>query len=152
MSDSDRMKLQRQGSRHPGLYRLLTWEMCRRSLQHARQALEYLPEQDLTWRSIAAIALGDAQGFKGNMAAAYQARLEAAEASAAAGNTVFSILACLKVAITLREQGQLQRTMEICQQQMQLAGKSGLSRGSAVGCLLAIWGEVLAELGDLEEA
>lgn len=29
-------------------------------IQHARQALEYLPEQDLTWRSIAAMALARA--------------------------------------------------------------------------------------------
>jgi len=121
-------------------------------IAHARRALEYLPKQDLAWRSTAAIALGDAQGFKGDMVAAYQARLEAAEASAAAGSTVFSTLAYMKVAITLREQGQLQRTIAICQQQIQLAGKSGWSRGSVAGCLLAIWGEVLAELGDLEGA
>jgi LuxR family maltose regulon positive regulatory protein len=121
-------------------------------IENSRQALEYLPQQDLTWRSTAAIALGDALGFKGDMVAAYKARLEAAEASAAAGSTVFSILAYIKVAITLREQGQLQRTIEICQQQVQLAGKSGLSRGSMAGCLLAIWGEALAELGDLEGA
>ena len=121
-------------------------------IEHARRALDYLPKQDLTWRSSAALALGDALGFKGDMVAAYQARLEAAEASAAAGSTVFSTLAYMKVAITLREQGQLQRSIEICQQQVQLAGKSGLSRGSVAGCLLAIWGEVLAELGDLEGA
>jgi LuxR family maltose regulon positive regulatory protein len=121
-------------------------------IEHARQALEYLPQQDLTWRSTVAIALGDAQGFGGDMVAAYQARLEAAEASAAARSTVFSILAYIKVAITLREQGQLQRTIEICQQQIQVADKSGLSQGSVAGCLLAIRGEVLAELGDLEGA
>ncbi len=121
-------------------------------IQYAGQALEYLPEQDLIWRSNAAIALGDAYGFKGDMAAAYKARLEAAEASGAAGNTLFSILAYLKVAITLREQGQLQRTVELCQQQLQLAGRCGLSQGSVAGALLAIWGEVLAELGELERA
>jgi LuxR family maltose regulon positive regulatory protein len=121
-------------------------------IDHARQALDFLPEQDLVWRSTAAIALGDAQGFRGDMEAAYQARLEAAEASAAAGNTVFSLLAHTKVAITLRELGRLQRTAEVCQQQIELAGKLGLSGGSVSGCLWAIWGEVLAELGDLEGA
>ena len=106
-------------------------------IQHARQALEYLPEQDLTWRSTAAIALGDAYGFKGDMTAAYQARLEAVEASKAAGSIVFSMLASLKLAITLRDQGQLQRTMEICQQQLQLADESGLSQ--TVGGWLFDW-------------
>jgi LuxR family maltose regulon positive regulatory protein len=121
-------------------------------IEHARQALDYLPKQDLSWRSTASIALGDAQGFAGDMPAAYQARLEAAETSAAAGSTVFSILAYIKVAITLREQGHLRRCLEVCQQQLQFAGQIGLSRGSMAGCLQAIEGEVLAELGDLEAA
>jgi LuxR family maltose regulon positive regulatory protein len=121
-------------------------------IEYGRQALEVLPEEDLIWRSIAAIALGDAHGFRGDMPAAYQARLEAAEASAAAGSTVFSILAYIKVAITLREQGQLQPAAELCRAQLRIARQSGLSRGSVAGCLMAIWGEVLAELGDLEGA
>jgi LuxR family maltose regulon positive regulatory protein len=121
-------------------------------IQYASQALDYLPEQDLSWRSTAAIALGDAQGFKGDMVAAYPARLEAAEASRSAGNTVFSILAYLKVAITTREQGLLQRTIAICRQQVEFAQRSGLSQGSMAGGLLAIWGEVMAELGDLDGA
>jgi LuxR family maltose regulon positive regulatory protein len=121
-------------------------------IQHARQALGYLPEQDSTMRSIAAMALGDAHGFKGEMAAAYQARLEALEMSMSGGDTYFSIIAHLKVAITLREQGRLLPTKEICQQQMQLADESGLWQGAVVGWLLAVWGETLAELDDLEGA
>jgi len=121
-------------------------------IQHARQALGTLPEQDLTMRSIAAMALGDAHGFKGEMAAAYQARLEALEISKSGDNSYFSIIAHLKVAITLREQGRLLPTIEICQQQMQLADESGLWQGAVVGWLLAVWGETLAELDDLEGA
>jgi LuxR family maltose regulon positive regulatory protein len=86
------------------------------------------------------------------MPAAYQARLEAAEASAAAGSLVFSVLAYIKVAITLREQGQLGAAAALCQEQLQVARHSGLSRSSVAGCLMAIWGEALAELGDLETA
>jgi LuxR family maltose regulon positive regulatory protein len=119
-------------------------------IEQARQALELLPEQDLIWRSTAALALGDAHGFRGDMPAAYRARLEAAEASAAAGSVVFSILAYIKVAITLREQGRLQPAAALCQEQLQVARRSGLSRSSVSGCLMAIWGEVLVELGDVE--
>jgi LuxR family maltose regulon positive regulatory protein len=121
-------------------------------IQHARRALVHLPKQDLAMRSAAAISLGNAYGFKGDMAAAYQARLEAVEASRSGGNTYFSIVAHLEVAITLREQGWLQRTIEICRQQVQVAIESGLSHVSVTGCLLAIWGEALAEQGDLEGA
>ena len=121
-------------------------------IRHARRALDCLPEQDLTWRRDAALALGDAQGFRGDLASAYAARLEAAEASQAAGDTVFSMLAHLKVAITLREQGRLQRTIEACQEQLEFASRSGLVHASAPSGFLAIWGEALAELGDLEGA
>jgi ATP/maltotriose-dependent transcriptional regulator MalT len=121
-------------------------------IQHARQALEYLPEQDLTWRSIAAVTLGDAHNFKGDMTAAYEARLEALKACKAAGDIYFIMVASLKVAMTLRAQGRLQRTIEVCQQQMQLASKSGLSQTKTVGWLLAVWGETLAELNDLDRA
>ncbi len=121
-------------------------------IRHARRALDCLPEQDLTWRRDAALALGDAQGFRGDLASAYAARLEAAEASQAAGDTIFSLLAYLKVAITLREQGRLQRTIELCQEQLEFASRSELMHASMPGGFQAIWGEVLAELGDLEGA
>jgi LuxR family maltose regulon positive regulatory protein len=62
------------------------------------------------------------------------------------------LLAYLKVAITLREQGRLQQTIELCQAQLEFANRSGLMRTSVPGGFLAIWGEVLAELGDLEGA
>jgi LuxR family maltose regulon positive regulatory protein len=62
------------------------------------------------------------------------------------------LLAHLKVAITLREQGQLQRTIELCQEQLEFASRSGLMHASVPGGFQAIWGEVLAELGDLESA
>jgi len=121
-------------------------------IQHARQALEYLPKQDLTWRSTAAIALGDAHGIKGEVVTAYRAHLEALEASKAAGNIYMILVASLKVTVTLRQQGRLQRAIEICRQQLQLAHESGMSQTAVVGCLLAIWGEVLAELNDLDGA
>ena len=76
--------------------------------------------------------------------------MEALEASRSGENVYFSILAHLEVAITLREQGRLRRTLEICQQQLQLAEERGLSQVSLAGCLMAITGEVLAEQGDLK--
>jgi LuxR family maltose regulon positive regulatory protein len=121
-------------------------------IQYSRQALECLPEQDSVWRSSAAIALGDAYSFNGELVAAGRARLEALEASKATGNWYMTLIASMKMAVTLRQQGHLQRVMEICQQQWQLAKESGLSQTAVVGWLLAVWGEVLAELNDLEGA
>jgi len=121
-------------------------------IQHARQALQYLPEQDRTWRSITALTLGDVHGFKGDMTAAYEARLEAYKACKAAGDIYYTLLAGMKLAITLRSQGHLQRTVEICQQQIQSANECGLSQTPLNGLLLVIWGEVLVELDDLDGA
>jgi LuxR family maltose regulon positive regulatory protein len=121
-------------------------------VRHATQALEYLPEQDQTWRSLIAIVLGDIHGFKGDMAAAYQARFEALKACEAAGEIYYIMLASMKLAITLKSQGRLQRTMEICRQQIQVAEECGLSQTSLFGLLLAILGEALAEINDLDEA
>jgi hypothetical protein len=42
--------------------------------------------------------------------------------------------------------------MEMCQQHVQLAEKSGWSQTPVIGCLLAVWGEVLAEVDDLNGA
>ena len=120
--------------------------------KYSRQALEYLPEQDLTWRSTATVALGDAYSFVGETAAAYRVRSEALELSKAAGNIYMTLIASMKLAVTMRQQGRLERVIEICQQQFQHADESGLSQTGVVGWLLAIWGEALAELDDLDGA
>jgi len=120
--------------------------------RHARKALEYLPKQDLTWRNLTADTLADAYSIKGDLGAAYKARLEALEMSEAAGNVHYIIVSNLKLASTLRYQGRLQRTLEICQQQWQLANQYGLTNTNIVGCILAIWGDILAEINDLNGA
>jgi LuxR family maltose regulon positive regulatory protein len=121
-------------------------------ITHAQQALEYLPEQDLAWRSIATIALVDAYTFVGEFEAASQARLELLEMSKAAGNIYLSLTVSVRLAITLREKGLLNQVVDICQQQIQFASEKGWSQTVNVGLLLAIWGETLAELNDLDGA
>ena len=121
-------------------------------IEYANLALEYLPEQDTTWRSMIAIVLGDAHGFKGDINASFEVRSEALRVCRAAGNIYYVMLASMKLAITLRSQGKLRQTMEICEQQIQVANEYGFSQTSLVGLLLAIWGEVLAEKNDLDGA
>ena len=94
---------------------------------NARQALEYLPEQDLPMRSFAAIALGDAYTVKGEMKAAYNARLEAIEVSRSNTSPYFVIATSLKMIMTLKALGQLHRAVDVCQQQYKLAETNGLN-------------------------
>jgi LuxR family maltose regulon positive regulatory protein len=76
--------------------------------------------------------------------------LQALEASKAGGHIY--MIAKLKLADTYRQQGQLHRTVEVCRQQWELAQEIGLLETVVAGWLLAIWGETLAELNDLEGA
>jgi len=120
------------------------------TVAYARRALKMLPKGDVNWRTTAGIALGDAYSLEGQVEAAYQVRREAVGAGRATGN--LALIAGLKLADTCRQQGQLQRTIALCEQQWQLAQEHGLAQTVTAGWLMAIWGETLAELGDLDRA
>ena len=120
--------------------------------EYAQQALEWLPEEDMTWRSAATVALGDAYAFVGDLAGAERVREEAISASQAAGNIYMVLIASMKLAATSRMQGKLDRVIQLCRQQQRLAEENGLSQTIVAGWLLAIWGEALAELNDLQSA
>jgi LuxR family maltose regulon positive regulatory protein len=119
---------------------------------YAVQALNFLPEGDLTWRSLATVALGDAYGSAGDLTRAYKIRSEALELSKASGNNYTILLSSVRLAVNLRQQGQLQKVIELCEQQLKLATENGMAKTDAAGCLLTIWGEVLAERNNLEAA
>ena len=121
-------------------------------IEHSHQALEILPKDDLAWRGLTAVVLGNAYGFTGDMAAAYEARKEALQACEASENIYLVMLARLEVAITLRAQGRLQETVEICQQQMQAAKENGLLHSRTFGWLLAVLGETMVELNNMDKA
>jgi LuxR family maltose regulon positive regulatory protein len=121
-------------------------------IDHANLALVYLPQEDMTFRSLAAITLGDAYSYSGDMAASYKARAEALQTCEAAGDYYYSIVAGLKLASTLKEQGELQRAIDLCQQKIHLADTLGYQQSGSVGCLMTLYGDVLAEMDDLEKA
>jgi LuxR family maltose regulon positive regulatory protein len=122
------------------------------TIQYASQALEYLPEQELQWRSAALIALGDAYAGQGQMAAAHKARSDALAAGKASGDIYILTIVNLSLAEVLRQQGKLQQVIDICERQLKRADDGGISESALVGWLFGIWGEVLAELNDLDRA
>ena len=119
-------------------------------IEHSTQALEDLPEDDLTWRSITTFSLGDAYSFLGDMSASFQARSDALRACEAAGNFYYIIMANLKLAVTFREQGKLKETAEICQNQIAIAKEHGLSDNNSIGYLMTLLGEIFVEWNELE--
>ena len=123
-----------------------------RTIDYARQAFDRLPEQDLTWRSAAAMPLGDAFMFKGDIEAAFDTRLEAREMSRKSGHPYVILISNGRLAWTLRQQGKLKQVIDLCEQQIQYAHEYGISQTLAAGWLLTMWGEALAELDDLDGA
>ena len=61
--------------------------------------MENLTDEDLTWRSMIAVALVDAYSMAGDMNAAYTARLSAFEMSKAEGNIYLILPTSMKLAI-----------------------------------------------------
>ncbi|UCG24719.1 MAG: helix-turn-helix transcriptional regulator, partial [Chloroflexota bacterium] len=122
------------------------------TIHFALQALEHLPEQELDWRSAVLLALGDAHANQGQMAAAYEARSNALAIGKASGDPYLLMIVNLRLAEILRQQGKLQQVMDICERQWKRAKRSGISETALVGWLLGIWGEVLAELNELDRA
>ncbi len=150
LSDADRQKLSGMASAIRAYLASYSGDIPG-TIEYARKALDCLPEQELPWRSAALIALGGALANKGDTTAAYKARTEALETVKATGDTYLLLIASLRMAETLRQQGKLPQIVEICQQQMQNAEENGLSETVVAGWLWAMWGETLAELNDLDK-
>ena len=121
-------------------------------VQFAHEALDYLPEELIIWRSTAIVALADALALTGDFISAHRARMQAVEVCKSTGVTYMVMIANLKLAVTSRNLGYLQQTIDICKEQIEVAQESGMSHTATVGCLFAVWGEVLAELDDLDQA
>jgi LuxR family maltose regulon positive regulatory protein len=121
-------------------------------IRYASKALEYLPDGNSSWRGTAVNVLSDGYDFSGEMGKAYQCRLDAVESCRAIGIGFITRIANLKLAITQRVRGQLQHVKDICRQELQLARESGMAQTVVSGWLRTIYGEVLAELNELEEA
>jgi len=121
-------------------------------IQFSRQALEVLPEENTMWRSSAAMSLGDAYRWNGDVAAANRAYAEAVTAGQAAGNVFLVLVAGIKQILIHMLLGRLRRASEMCRQQLQLMGESGWSQTPMAGGVFAAWGDILREWNDLDAA
>jgi len=120
-------------------------------IRYASLALEHLPKRD-PWRSMAELVLGDAYFYNGDAQAAYQTRRETLEACRAEDDQFFFMIANLKVATSLREMGQLDAAIDICQGQLEFAQRHGLSQTIFAGWAMGLMGAALADQNHLEKA
>jgi LuxR family maltose regulon positive regulatory protein len=121
-------------------------------IRFSHEALERLPEEDLSWRGIAAMALGDSHYIDGDMNAANDALSEAIRISRIAGNVYIAAYTSIKLAIVLQYQGRLHQALETCRELMAFLDSSGLSQSALAGLLHAQWGEILWDLNDIDKA
>ncbi len=118
----------------------------------ARQALDCLPERNTMWRSNAAVALGNAHTLRWEWSAAHQAFTQAHTAGKMTGNFYQMLLAAVKLATIQVYQGQLQRSMALCQQYAQRLNEVGMPQVAIAGSLFAVYADILREQNRLDEA
>jgi len=121
-------------------------------INNTREALVLLSPGDLVWRSIVSMALGDTYGMTGELQKAFEIRSKALEESKASGNIYLILVCSMKLAITLRMKGELSAVIDLCGKYFNFAEDKKMPHLVVVGWLFSIWGEVLAETGQLEEA
>jgi LuxR family maltose regulon positive regulatory protein len=121
----------------------------------ARQALDYLPEHDMTTRGFAALILGVGQGLSGDYVKGVETLKEAAKISQAADDTVLTIMVLCDLAAYQTARGQLGESAATSRNALQLADEYARQSGQrppAVGFAHSRLSRVLAEWNDLEEA
>jgi len=121
-------------------------------IKFSNEALESLPERDISWRGIAAMALGDSHYIVGDMNGARKALSEALSISKTARNVYLTAYTSVKLAIILEYLGKLHPALEICQDFIRVMESSGLSQLGLTGVLHAQCSEILWDLNDLDQA
>ena len=122
------------------------------TIKHVYEALEHLPENELDWRSLAAVVLGEAHAFIPDSAAAFKTQSEAVEACKISGNYYFAMIESGRLAITLKEQGRLHEALKVSREQPRVAEELGLSESALAGYLYLTLGEILAAMGNITDA
>jgi LuxR family maltose regulon positive regulatory protein len=121
----------------------------------AREALDRLPEEDLTVRGWTAALLGDVLRSQGDFPGAAQAFAEATAISRAAGDSHLEVDVLWEQALLHLAQGQLHNAMGTCEEALQIANeytRQGGRQLPVTGYIYTLMSEVLCEWNDLETA
>ncbi len=94
----------------------------------ARQALELLPDDDLSTREFAALHLGRCSHWDGDLSAAVRAYTEALAIRQRDGNSHIAIVTKCRLSELLVAQGQLYEADEACREALELAEHAGQAR------------------------
>lgn len=112
------------------------------TIQYASQALDLLDGTNSTWRSTAAIALGDAHIILRTANKAIPAYQQAIQISQQSNNPYLTLNAVFKLAGAYRQRGLLQKAHDICSSYIDYADEVGLAHTTLAGCLLGMRGDI----------
>lgn len=98
----------------------------------ARQALEWLPDEEAPMRSLVTFLLGDASWSTGDLAGALQAFDAVRRIDQGSGSPLLSVLAVSSSAILLSEQGELHQAEETFRNAIDIAAQTGGRRLPAI--------------------
>lgn len=118
---------------------------------HARRALELLPEDDHLWRGAAASLLGIAYWTSGDLEAAHRSFAEGVAHQQMAGHTRFQIAGTYILADIRIAQGRLHEAVRTYEQSLQLATEQGEPVWGTAHLYVGL-SELHRERGDLEAA
>lgn len=121
-------------------------------VKFSEQALKWLHKEDSTWRAGVGISSGIANSLQGDNISAIKALSEAVTASKAADNINFYLIASFWLVIRLKYNGQLPRAIETCRRLLIIVNEEKLAHTVIGGTLFGVWGEILYELNELDEA
>ncbi len=125
---------------------------AQRAIDLAQNALEHLPESDVTIRSVVIFTLGDAYWQTGDLSGAKRSFAEVNRIDKAAGNFLAGVLALASVAVLLTEQGELHRAEETYRTAIQKVTRSDGRMMSAAAQACMGLSSIEYEWNDLEAA
>jgi LuxR family maltose regulon positive regulatory protein len=120
--------------------------------EFSHQALQYLPEESLLWRTITMMALGFAQDLGGDTVAASEAFAEAVRLSEASDNIYLILSTNLHLGNILNIQGRLREMYALCQELLLVAQSRGVLHTEMAGCLYDELGLIMCEWNQLDTA
>ena len=126
-----------------------------RSLMFGREALGYIPEDDLSFRAYVLSGLGVSLRKMGDLSGAAQAFTEAVALSRTAGDSHVSVMVLCRLATLQIWQGQLNQAAVTCQNALSLTREHARREGQqlpATGYVHIQMSRVLGERNDLEAA
>ena len=116
------------------------------------QALQYLPEESLLWRTNTMMASGFAQDLGGDTVAAYHTFAEAVRLSEASDNIYLILSTNLHLGNILSRQGRLKEMYALCQELLLVAQSRGVLHTEMAGCLYDELGLIMCEWNQLDAA